>query len=268
MQQTGIHYTNYHIGSYFENHFTDTMVNNTTVMSEEESNSSSSISPNDKVSLAYPQPYFISTAATYLMSDYDCRPTHPYAALTNQGMMYPSSSPEEQQAYVPSDEALSTTTSPSSTMVSASLHQFSPGLPFTASSKECNSEEMGFYSCPDGSGYDYSQSMFDYRPSLSPNGTLSPVEVPMVSYSDRHCDNKRHSTDSVCYSKHADSSSHHHHHHHHNEAQEKKSGYVKRHSQSKAKKRCSNCHTPQSPSWRRSISKSTKGDLLCNACGL
>jgi hypothetical protein len=36
----------------------------------------------------------------------------------------------------------------------------------------------------------------------------------------------------------------------------------------KTKKRCSNCHSIHSPSWRRSISKYTKGALLCNACGL
>lgn len=47
------------------------------------------------------------------------------------------------------------------------------------------------------------------------------------------------------------------------------SPYVKRTSRGeKVKKRCSNCYAINSPSWRRSIAKHSKGDLLCNACGL
>ncbi|GAA5807674.1 hypothetical protein MFLAVUS_001045 [Mucor flavus] len=44
--------------------------------------------------------------------------------------------------------------------------------------------------------------------------------------------------------------------------------YHKRHSRDKSKKRCSNCFSNNSPSWRRSISAPSKGALLCNACGL
>ncbi|GAA5800489.1 hypothetical protein HPULCUR_005920 [Helicostylum pulchrum] len=44
--------------------------------------------------------------------------------------------------------------------------------------------------------------------------------------------------------------------------------YHKRHSRDKSKKRCSNCFSNNSPSWRRSISPPSKGALLCNACGL
>ena len=44
--------------------------------------------------------------------------------------------------------------------------------------------------------------------------------------------------------------------------------YSKRHSRSKEKKRCSNCYATKSPSWRRSTNSLTKGELLCNACGL
>lgn len=44
--------------------------------------------------------------------------------------------------------------------------------------------------------------------------------------------------------------------------------YPKGQARDKPKKRCSNCHSVQSPSWRRSILKPTKGNLLCNACGL
>lgn len=44
--------------------------------------------------------------------------------------------------------------------------------------------------------------------------------------------------------------------------------YHKRHSRDKKKKRCSNCFSHNSPSWRRSISPPSKGALLCNACGL
>ncbi|KAI9262680.1 hypothetical protein BY458DRAFT_491320 [Sporodiniella umbellata] len=36
----------------------------------------------------------------------------------------------------------------------------------------------------------------------------------------------------------------------------------------KKKKRCSNCFSTSSPSWRRSILVDTKDQLLCNACGL
>ncbi|KAG1440336.1 hypothetical protein G6F56_011965 [Rhizopus delemar] len=36
----------------------------------------------------------------------------------------------------------------------------------------------------------------------------------------------------------------------------------------KKKKRCSNCSTTKSPSWRRSTLNETKENLLCNACGL
>ncbi|KAI7876291.1 uncharacterized protein EV154DRAFT_526051 [Mucor mucedo] len=43
---------------------------------------------------------------------------------------------------------------------------------------------------------------------------------------------------------------------------------MKRQVREKSKKRCSNCHASNSPSWRRSVSKHSKGDLLCNACGL
>lgn len=49
---------------------------------------------------------------------------------------------------------------------------------------------------------------------------------------------------------------------------DKKSSYAKRHSRNKDRKRCSNCHTTQSPSWRRSTSESSLNALLCNACGL
>lgn len=48
----------------------------------------------------------------------------------------------------------------------------------------------------------------------------------------------------------------------------KKTTYTKGQVRDKPKKRCSNCHSVQSPSWRRSILKPTKGNLLCNACGL
>lgn len=44
--------------------------------------------------------------------------------------------------------------------------------------------------------------------------------------------------------------------------------YTKRQGQPKCKKRCSNCYSNNSPSWRRSISPRSKGALLCNACGL
>ncbi|CEG84232.1 hypothetical protein RMATCC62417_18067 [Rhizopus microsporus] len=40
------------------------------------------------------------------------------------------------------------------------------------------------------------------------------------------------------------------------------------HLKQKTKKKCVNCQTKESPSWRRSIAKETKGKLLCNACGL
>ncbi|CEJ01853.1 hypothetical protein RMCBS344292_15874 [Rhizopus microsporus] len=40
------------------------------------------------------------------------------------------------------------------------------------------------------------------------------------------------------------------------------------HPKQKTKKKCANCQTKESPSWRRSIAKETKGKLLCNACGL
>lgn len=48
----------------------------------------------------------------------------------------------------------------------------------------------------------------------------------------------------------------------------KKSSFIKRQVREKSKKRCSNCHASNSPSWRRSVAKDSKGDLLCNACGL
>lgn len=48
----------------------------------------------------------------------------------------------------------------------------------------------------------------------------------------------------------------------------KKIPYPKGQARDKPKKRCSNCRSVQSPSWRRSILKTSKGDLLCNACGL
>ncbi|KAI8883662.1 hypothetical protein K501DRAFT_272531 [Backusella circina FSU 941] len=40
------------------------------------------------------------------------------------------------------------------------------------------------------------------------------------------------------------------------------------HNRSKDRKRCHNCNTAKSPSWRRSVSAPHKGSLLCNACGL
>lgn len=48
----------------------------------------------------------------------------------------------------------------------------------------------------------------------------------------------------------------------------KKNAYSKRNTRNKDKKKCSNCHATQSPSWRRSISPRTMNELLCNACGL
>jgi hypothetical protein len=240
---------------------------NSTVMSEEESNSSSSISPTEKIGLAYPsQDYFVSAGTTYLINDYDCCTAHPYAAAFNtQNMMYTVSSPEEPQAYFHSShEGFVTTSSPTSTITSASFNQFSPGIPFNTASKNSNSEEMDFYQGSSTSNYDYSRSMFNYHPSSSSNE--SPVSIDalaMVVHGDRHRDNKSNLADSGRYPKHIGSSRRHYH-----ETQEKKNNHAKRHSQSKAKKRCGNCHTPNSPSWRRSISKPTKGDLLCNACGL
>ncbi|KAI8982578.1 hypothetical protein BDB01DRAFT_153457 [Pilobolus umbonatus] len=44
--------------------------------------------------------------------------------------------------------------------------------------------------------------------------------------------------------------------------------YPKRQGRTKEKKRCSNCYATKSPSWRRSNDTHTKGELLCNACGL
>jgi len=56
---------------------------------------------------------------------------------------------------------------------------------------------------------------------------------------------------------------------HHKEVEPKESQYkVKKPSRTKGKKKCSNCHATDSPSWRRSINKSSKGELVCNACGL
>lgn len=48
----------------------------------------------------------------------------------------------------------------------------------------------------------------------------------------------------------------------------KKNSYGKGQGRERTKKRCSNCHSVHSPSWRRSVDKKTKGALLCNACGL
>ncbi|KAI8350381.1 hypothetical protein BD560DRAFT_427402 [Blakeslea trispora] len=54
----------------------------------------------------------------------------------------------------------------------------------------------------------------------------------------------------------------------HSHSTERKHSNSKKQSRHKDKKRCTNCHNSSSPSWRRSISKDTKGNLLCNACGL
>ncbi|KAI8372530.1 hypothetical protein EDC96DRAFT_572755 [Choanephora cucurbitarum] len=54
----------------------------------------------------------------------------------------------------------------------------------------------------------------------------------------------------------------------HSHSTEKKHSSSRKQSRHKDKKRCTNCHASTSPSWRRSISKDTKGNLLCNACGL
>lgn len=262
MYQANIHNATHHIDTYLDHPSVNNIIEDTAPMSLMESNSCSSISPTERVDLTDPQSYLISTGSGYLMTDYDSCPSHTYSTMNPPGMMYVPSSPDEHQIYMASHEAFGTTSSPTPTINSASFHQFSSHLPFSSSSKELSSEELELYS--DSSNYGYNRAMFSYRPSCSPNDSLSSMEATlMVPTGDQHRGNKRNPDNSYHYSKETATSIR-----YHNEAQEKKNGHVKRHSQTKTKKRCSNCSTLQTPSWRRSISKPTKGDLLCNACGL
>lgn len=231
-------------------------------ISEEEGCSSTSTSPqlDEDPILSFPSSqnsYYIPSSNHHLsgyMSEYSYCPSQSYHSTgfeSHPGMIYTGSSLEGHPFFSP-NAIFTTTPSPSSSVSSSSLPNFASGNSgaIYLATKDCAGYNEGGYQhlTSEGSGSDFE---IEQKHNM---GTASSCSY-LVATGDASDGSRRNSNDDVTKQ-------------HKRKDNGKKAPYNKRHVREKGKKRCSNCHASHSPSWRRSIAKHSKGDLLCNACGL
>ncbi|KAL7325239.1 hypothetical protein PS15p_207749 [Mucor circinelloides] len=250
------------------------------VFYEEDANSPASISPTGNLALGYspnvnPNTVFYApTQQLQMYCEYYDGHAYPQPYPNQQSIVYSSSLSSEEHLYLQNGEIVPNTTSTTSSISSGSYANYPSNLylegpretPFlndtVAASRE-NTESI--ITSP---GSDGSSAHLKKRASIPQSAfshftlTDSPSFVDNNYYDKQRSENKRAEYSSAPkYQSHNQQ--------HYKEVEPKESQYkVKKPSRTKGKKKCSNCHATDSPSWRRSISKSSKGELVCNACGL
>ncbi|KAL9560016.1 hypothetical protein MBANPS3_000131 [Mucor bainieri] len=258
-------------------------VANGSALYEEGDNSPASISPVDSLTLSYPTNvnpnavYYASTQHFPAMF-YEYYDGHAYSQPypSQSSMMYSSSLSSEDHVYVQTGEMVPATTSPSSSISSGSYANYASNVYLDASKEE------SYLNDPTAAGREGTEpitaspgsngsSAHLKRRATAPHSAFSHLTLtntaPMVGdgnyYDSHHTEGKR-ADHASPYKYHA------HNQRHTNKEGDSKSSqqHVKKASRGKGKKKCSNCHATDSPSWRRSVNKSSKGELVCNACGL
>lgn len=209
--------------------------------------SSPSISPiqqDEDPVLSFPSGSYYVSGHAQSFNDYSYYAPQAYhhSGLDNYpSLMYPDSSVDPPPLML-LDSSTNSIPSPTSTLSSSSVHNFAMGGPmYLNSTKDCPSYSSVFY-YTEGSHHEDDHKNISEAPSCCSRANGS---------SNKEKEFKKESTKSKETS-----------------GGGKKHSYNKRHTREKGKKRCSNCYSNNSPSWRRSVSDISKGDLLCNACGL
>lgn len=224
---------------------------------EEDGCSSASISPHmeEDPILSFPSSqnsFYVPTSnqgVTGYVSEYSYYPSQTYHSSTAEhhpSMLY-TNSPLGGHPFFSPTAVFTTTPSPSSSISSTSIQNFATNNPGPMYYNSNYSEGGYQHAVSESSGSDFDSEQKEHQ-----------KEEPSCSYTtapDHGFDESHHSSN-VDVTK------------QHKEKEGKNTTYNKRQVREKSKKRCSNCHANRSPSWRRSVSKYSKGELLCNACGL
>ncbi|CEP14167.1 hypothetical protein [Parasitella parasitica] len=260
-------------------HFADNSVvpveDTTAYYDEEASPSATSISPLGSISLRYPHSmnhvYYAHDIPPVFMRAYGYYgdPSYSHTYPNQEPMIHSSSMSSEDQLLLQNEELVANTLSPTSTLSSASYttttnSYLNNAQDFLFFNKPIVQDDVEHTVIPPASG-DTShfkkraantQSAFSQQSSLANTSTSvanhvykQSSETRKTEYTYKHQAN----SNSQCQYEKTDL---------------KKTHHVKKPTRSKGKKKCYNCHTIESPSWRRSINKSSKGELVCNACGL
>lgn len=252
------------------------------VFYQENGSSPASTSPVGNLALGYP-PSVNSNAVYYASAQqfptmfYEYYDGHAYSQSypSQQTMAYSSSLSSEEQLYVQNGEMVPNTTSPTSSISSCSYVNYASNLYLdtpregsylTDSIAAVRESTEPAIASPGSNG---SSAHFTRRAAI-PQSAFSHLTLtdpaPMTGgggyYDNQHSESKR--------AEHASSYKYHTHHHRRPKEDDTKKSqqHIKKPSRTKGKKKCSNCHATDSPSWRRSINKLSKGELVCNACGL
>jgi hypothetical protein len=242
---------------------------------EDAGSSAASTSPVGDFALSYPQGVnptavcYAPTQVPFFMNTYDYYngPTYNQAYVNQQAMPYTSSTSSEEHLYFTNGDINTTTSSPSSSM--SSVYTSNVYLnniretPLLTDSAVHEHTEYTVTSPVSGSSYQ-KKKIANYQSAFSHLTLADPAALVSNDFSDKqHLETKKPGYFSS-YKQHQNF----HNQRQHEKSDVKKTHHIKKSSRNKGKKKCSNCHATDSPSWRRSICKSSKGDLVCNACGL
>ncbi|KAK4509005.1 uncharacterized protein ATC70_007354 [Mucor velutinosus] len=250
---------------------------------EEDGNSSASTSPAGNLILGYssgvnPNTVYYASTQQFPTMLYEYYDGHAYSQAYpgQQSMVYSSSLSSEDHLYVQNGEMAPNTTSPTSSVSSGSYAN-------SASNIYLDVPREGFYlndtmtagrestehitASPGSNGSPAHLKRRAIIPQSAFNHLTLTDPASMINGSGDYYDNQHFE------SKRAEHTSSYKYHSYSQrllkeDDSKKPQQHVKKPCRTKGKKKCSNCHATDSPSWRRSISKSSKGELVCNACGL
>ncbi|KAI8637381.1 hypothetical protein BD408DRAFT_437063 [Parasitella parasitica] len=247
---------------------------NTVFYDEEASSSATSTSPLGDLALGYPHGvdsvYYTPTAPQVFMRAYGYygTPSYPQAYVSQQPMIHSSSMSSEDQIYLQNDEFIAATLSPTSTLSSVS---------YNTNAYMNNAQEIPILNDP--AVQDGMEPIITSPASDDSSHFKRRVPHIQSAFSHLTLSNSSASAGSNIFEKQrseprkSEYSSYKHqtglHNQHQREKNDpKKTHHIKKPTRTKGKKKCSNCHATDSPSWRRSICKTSEGELVCNACGL
>ncbi|GAN06611.1 hypothetical protein MAM1_0130d06098 [Mucor ambiguus] len=245
---------------------------------EEDSNSPASTSPIDNLILGYPHnvnpnPVYYASAQQFPAMFYEYYNGHAYTG--QQTMVYSSSLSSDDHLYVQNGEMIPSTTSPTSSASSGSYANYASNAYLDVSREGSYSNDPvaagreGANPITASPGFNSSSAHLKRRAAI-PQSAFSHLTLtdPTTIVGGGNYNDNQHTESKGA--EHASSYKNHVHNQLHlKEGDSKKpQHHFRKPSRSKGKKKCSNCHATDSPSWRRSISKSSKGELVCNACGL
>lgn len=240
---------------------------------EDAGSSAASTSPVGDLALSYPQGvnpaavYYTPTQVPFFMNTYDyySGTTYNQAYVNQQPMPYTPSMSSEEQLYFINGDVNTTTPSPSSSMSSVYASNMylnnTRETPLLADSAVHEHAETIVTSPVSDSPYQ-KKRVANYQSAFSHLTLADSAALVSNDFSDKQRSETKKPSYFLSY-KHHDNC-----HRQHEKSDVKRAHHIKKSSRSKGKKKCSNCHATDSPSWRRSICKSSKGDLVCNACGL